>query len=196
MNRIFSLLKTEYGLSDERVLDAIQRDSYVEHVDKGEHLLIRGDKPKGVCILMEGVLRGYFNNYKGDDITDCFGYQFGQIAMPYADFMQPSPINIVALSPSVVFVVPATTVLTLLFECTEVVSIYNKWLLAASNEHWEIKTAMYQFTAEQRYLWFLNRYPGLINMVSHRYIASFLGMSPVTLSRIRGKLRDINSQKE
>ncbi|MEQ2617002.1 hypothetical protein AAAT94_07475 [Intestinimonas aquisgranensis] len=41
----------------------------------------------------------------------------------------------------------------------------------------------------ERYQWFLEAYPGLIDQVTHRYVASFLEMSPVTLSRLRSALR-------
>ena len=44
---------------------------------------------------------------------------------------------------------------------------------------------MYQYNAQERYEWFLKKYPGVIDLISHKYIASFLGMNPVTLSRLR-----------
>ena len=44
---------------------------------------------------------------------------------------------------------------------------------------------LYRTTAMERYEWFLNYYPGLIDVVPHKYIASFLDMTPVTLSRLR-----------
>ena len=42
-----------------------------------------------------------------------------------------------------------------------------------------------QYPAAERYAWFTRSYPGLIDRVSHRYVASFLGITPVTLSRVR-----------
>jgi len=43
-------------------------------------------------------------------------------------------------------------------------------------------------TAEQRYLKLIENYPGVIHHVPVQYIASFLGMKPESLSRIRKKL--------
>lgn len=58
--------------------------------------------------------------------------------------------------------------------------------------HWELKRVLNSCTAVQRYQWFLEEYPGLIDRVSNKYIASFLGMTPVTLSWLRRTLREEN----
>jgi len=47
--------------------------------------------------------------------------------------------------------------------------------------------AFIQLNAEQRYLQFLNDFPNLINEIPIQYIASYLGIRPETLSRIRAK---------
>ena len=53
--------------------------------------------------------------------------------------------------------------------------------------HWDIKRAVSQKTARERYVWFLKAYPGVIDLIPHRYIASYLGMTPITLSRVRNE---------
>ena len=45
-------------------------------------------------------------------------------------------------------------------------------------------------SAEERYELFLNEYPGLEHRIPWYYIASFLGITPVALSRIRRKKRE------
>lgn len=52
-----------------------------------------------------------------------------------------------------------------------------------------MKQVLAQCTALQRYQWFLEEYPGIIDQVNNKYIASFLGMTPVSLSRLRRELR-------
>ena len=74
----------------------------------------------------------------------------------------------------------------------EAMALYNQMLIAALKAHWELKRVLNSYTAAERYQWFLDKYPGLIDKVSNKYIASFLGMTPVTLSRLRRMLREKN----
>ena len=45
--------------------------------------------------------------------------------------------------------------------------------------------ALLRDSATQRYLQFLENFPGVLNEIPHYYIASYLSISPETLSRIR-----------
>jgi|GEM_PF-1794414 len=47
-----------------------------------------------------------------------------------------------------------------------------------------------QVKATDRYLKFIEYYPDLEHKISHHYIATFLGITPVSLSRVRKKLRN------
>ena len=75
-------------------------------------------------------------------------------------------------------------------EYPQLIGIYNAMLRDALKQHWEVKHIVCQHPAMERYLWFCKTYPGLIEQVRNKYIASFLGMSPVTLSRLRRTLRE------
>lgn len=44
------------------------------------------------------------------------------------------------------------------------------------------------FTAEQRYIQFINKYPQLEQRISQKQVAAYLGMTPVFLSMLRKKL--------
>lgn len=70
----------------------------------------------------------------------------------------------------------------------EVAAMITKLLTNAFDEHYLHKIVIQTYDAEQRYIWFLKHYRGLIDKVPHRYIASYLGMTTVTLSRVRSSL--------
>ena len=57
-------------------------------------------------------------------------------------------------------------------------------------KQWALKSARYQMAAKERYLFFLKEYAGLEDVVSDRFLASFLDMLPETLSRQKRCLRE------
>ena len=86
--------------------------------------------------------------------------------------------------------VEGKTLEELMKEHPELVLIRQKLLILSAQRHRDLKIVAYQYTAAQRYQWFLKNYPGLIDRIHHKYIASLLNMTPVTLSRIRRELKE------
>lgn len=185
MDQIEAFLRTQVGLSDETLLCHAARAAFVHTLQKGECLIEIGERPSALYFLLDGIVRGYFLDGDGREITDCFGCQFGMPAMPYADFTLPSNVNIVAMEDCRFLAIPMEFVQDLLHTNLEIANIYNRMLLEGVAQHWELKTVLYRFPAAQRVEWFLTRYEGLIDRVPHSCIASFLGMSPVHFSRLR-----------
>ena len=125
-------------------------------------------------------------------MTDCFSFCCGSTAIPFCqlELNIPAPMTIEVLENAKFFCVPISTVIELQNNYLEVTMLYNQLLIKALNEHWRLKQVLNSYTAVQRYQWFLEEYPGLIDRVSNKYVASFLGMTPVTLSRLRRTLRE------
>ena len=73
---------------------------------------------------------------------------------------------------------------------------WHKFLLSLVEKGYCIKEARERefllFDAEKRYKSFLNFFPGLDKRIKQHLIASYLGITPVALSRLRKKLRDVN----
>lgn len=64
---------------------------------------------------------------------------------------------------------------------TMVNTILQRSFIAAQNR---IQASL-TLTAEEKYLNFINKYPGFASRIPQTMIASYLGMTPETLSRIR-----------
>ena len=80
--------------------------------------------------------------------------------------------------------------ITLFRTYPEFQTILFEWLMQAYHKQWALKSARYQMAAKERYLFFLKEYAGLEDVVSDRFLASFLDMSPETLSRQKRCLRE------
>lgn len=148
-----------------------------------------GKIPKQVGFVLEGVMRGYYYNNKGQEVTRCFIME-NDMVVDYSHFEANTPSN---------EYIQACT------DCTLLVFSKTDWEeLSHSVAGWDniknkmVQKCMYQKSrkgpvisqdATTRYLEFMDNYPLLINRISLAYIASYLGVTQQSLSRIRKNIR-------
>ena len=147
-----------------------------------------GEQPETLPFLAEGVLRCYVVDENGRDITDCFVSRPGDAAIGCGGLSAPSVVNIEAITDCQLMFVPLAQLLPLM-DHPQMLRAYTCHLCRALYRHWEIKMLLYQCSAMERYQWFLDHYPGLEQVVSGKHVASFIGITPVTLSRLRHQLK-------
>lgn len=176
-------------LPDGPLLQYICSISASRRLKKGEILFRQGETPTQAVFLVEGLLRGFFIDKNGKEITDCFCYRCGDPAVPSVPLDSPAQLTLEALRESLVLCFPMKEILKLLETHMPLAQLHNQLLQESMYRHVEIKKARYQYTAMQRYQWFLSEYAPIAQTVSNKYIASFLEMTPVTLSRLRGAIR-------
>ena len=177
-------------VDDSSLVRALAEMSDILYLEKGELFIHQGDKQEDFLFLVSGVFRGFYLDINGKEITDCFGVKPGTPAMSASISNTVSPISIEAATECVLVRVPGWKLLPLMENNALLLKIYNEILQAAIQIHWELKLVVSQRTALERYQWFLKKYPGLIDRISNKHIATYLGMSPVTFSRIRGTMRE------
>lgn len=182
---VAQFLQDSAGIKDPRAAGTLAAHATVRALAKGEALLQAGEHQAEIAVLIDGAVRTALIDSAGRDTTDCLITKRGMVIAPCADFSRPSPVRIEAIIPSHVASIPIEAVQSLLgtslpFAHDFIAILQNAWQM-----HWDIKTAVCQKTARERYLWFLDAYPGVIDLIPHHYIASYLGMTQVTLSRVR-----------
>lgn len=178
------------GLSDEALIDRVSSLSKVVYFKKGQQIVRQDEVQKDVYLILEGVFRGYYVNIDGKEITDCLGFRCGEPAMACTRLDAPSEISIEAATDSKCLQLPIKDIIELKNEYPELEQAYNQLLVQGIQRHGMIKKVIQEFDAKRRYQWFLDVYPGLIDIISHKNIASFLGMMPESLSRLRRALRE------
>lgn len=178
-----------FALTNEKLLDDLCNKSEMRHLKKGEMIVSAGEMQEKLFFLNRGILRGYYFDEDGKEITDCFGIRRGTPVMP-SDSLQDTliaKINIVALTEAELIGLPVAVIMELLQQYPEVLKLYNKLLIMQTEEHWGAKQAICRYKAADLIQWFKRAYPGMIDVIPHTYIASFLGISPVHFSRERNR---------
>ena len=142
-----------------------------------------------VDILLHGLVRGFFLDRAGKEVTDCIALVPGTPLVSGFELGGASVISLEAVEETTMVSLPLAQLAPLLQE-PELVRLYLEFQRDSLRKHWRNKLMLVQYTAQERYLWFVKEYPGVIDKMSHKHIATFLGMTPVSLSRIRRGLLD------
>ena len=166
----------------------IKKQATIETFAPKTILSSMGEKENQVRFLISGVVWGYMYNSAGEEITICFIQDPGEVIFG-SEYLgaEASEITLETITNCEVFTMPLSILLELQTKYQEIAGLYLSTMIKRLQFHWETKKMLYMKTAGERYEWFLREYPGIIDKVSHRRVASFLNMTPVTLSRIRNR---------
>ena len=159
-------------------------------------LVTGGEVQTELPVLLSGIFRGFVISEEGHEVTDCFAFRPGDFVMGCGGLREVSQVSFEAMCDSEVLLIPLDPLVGALNTSWDLMALYNHALQEALKRHWELKILLLQCPAMERYQWFLKKYPGLIDEVSNKHIASFLGMTPVTLSRLRQRVRELTGSAD
>ena len=126
-------------------------------------------------IMVHGLVRGFFPDCTGKDITDCFEFSPGIPLMTSFELNEVSVISMEALRETVMVSMPLARLMPFL-DHPAVMRFYVQFLSRAAPPLGE-QDDPFPIFCKGPVPWFLGKYPGVIDMVNHHYVASFLGMT-------------------
>lgn len=174
---------------DEEAQRALSDKATIKKIRRRQYLLQEGDICRHYNFVLNGCLRMYLVDGKGGEHVLQFATENGWIAdIGSLHLDQPSRFNIDALEPAEV----------LRISKEELIGLYVKhpafdryFRVLTENAFVGMQHRVLQnisTTAEERYLLFLEKYPHLFNRIPLVQIASFIGVTPEFLSKIRRNL--------
>lgn len=178
-----------HGLSAQSVMEEVINCFEEKRLFKNDFLLKEGSVSNEYMVLETGFLRAFAYDTEGNDITTDF-YRPGSMAIEVASFFHrtPSKENIQALADSKGWVITFEK-LNGLFHAHPAFRETGRSILvkgfAALKER---MLAMINETAEQRYLTLLKKNPDIFQQAPLKHIATYLGITDTSLSRIRRDL--------
>ena len=184
-----SLYTNELGHLTESEIEHVARHLNVQVLKKGDFLLKRGEVQKGLGFIVKGLIRRYYINDKGNDITTGF-YKEMEYITDYPAFIRQKPTKyfLRCLEDSVVITVPFN-IIQESYNSYENGQLYGRLMAekVLTLQSDRIEDFLF-YTAEERYLKFFKSQPELMNRVSLTHLSTYLGIERQSLSRIRKRL--------
>ncbi len=159
----------------------------IENYDKGDLIIT----PHQICKSLKFVISGIYRVYQitdGKEITSYFNYNSrNSIVASFKSLLKEEPSNeyIECISSGKLISIKYSH-WSSLYNVSQSFNTFGRlmaefnYLLAIDR----IESLQYQ-SASERYAKFITLYPNLLNLIPHHYIASYLGITPESLSRIR-----------
>lgn len=194
MNNIRNGLSRKFHVDDESVLERVMQAGKLATIKKGEYLSTWHKPFEDIALLINGLFRGFVLDENGEEHTDCIPQDYLDTITAKPDFKNSMPINFQALEDSTVFIIPMELAIQLAQENPNIMQAINEITVSSLNKHWQVKQVLYQLKGIDKYRWFLENHGDLINRVPLEHIASYLGITPVSLSRFRKQIRDENGE--
>lgn len=155
------------------------------NLSKKAELQAAGKTCKTIYFLQSGLARIYYLK-DGKDITDSFILDMNMIVRVESLFYnQPSKKAIEVLEDSEIIAIDAQKLFGLYDDNHEIERLFRKIFEQSHVETINRIESLQFHSAEERYNNLINTHPEIIQSVPLKYIASFLGITQVSLSRIR-----------
>jgi len=168
----------------EMLLNAFKEKS----IKKNEILISKGDVCKFTYFVCKGSVRAYFIDDDGQEATRYIAFENHFITTIHA-FISQTPTNefIEATEKSELLQISFNDFKKIIEETTLGRDLYNKQLeVAYITNHWRLESFL-KMSAKQRYDFLLQTNPAIIQRLSNKIVASYLGITQESLSRIKAQ---------
>lgn len=185
---LINLLESKEISLDKESITSLQNIFKPKLLKKDMFFLQEGEESNEIGIIVKGIFRSYYIDKTGNDVTKYF-YEEGGILFSYAAYLSKteSRYYIQALEDSEILVAKISDFEKIVEGNYELLLFYKKMIdsfLIMKEEH---AISFKLLDSVGRYKQFLEMHPGGEKRLKQCHIASYLGITPVSLSRIRKK---------
>ena len=178
-------LARRYSTMTHEELDLLESILVPMKYAKNEMILREGETCTNIYWVVKGLVRQFY--YKnGKELTEYMATE-NNIAMCIESLFleQPTHLQIKAIEPTVLIAIPKVELEAVAMKSVNIQILYRK-ILEESLILSQIHADMLRFeSAQDRYQKLIKRQPQLVLRAPLVYIASYLQMTPETLSRVR-----------
>ncbi|MCE4562762.1 Crp/Fnr family transcriptional regulator [Maribellus sp. CM-23] len=150
-------------------------------------LLHEGEISNNIFFIKSGCLREWFNK-DGKDITFQFFFE-GQPVASIDSFInrEPSLFAIESIEPTTIITIEKADFENLLISFPELKMEFQNFIFQRFRNYGQLFLSRIKNSPKERYEELIKNHPEFIKRIPQHYIASFLGITPISLSRIRNR---------
>lgn len=159
----------------------------VRNLRRRECIIEEGAVNDDVYVIIDGIMRIWYNNGE-QEVTQAFGLA-GTLFMAFHCYYnaEPSSVNFEACTPVRVLHIKHKDFDDLIERNPEFAR-WNLRMLQYQLYHYEIKNRVIKGSARERYESYLGHRPEIVNNVPLKVIATYLGVTPEYLSKLRRQI--------
>lgn len=191
MNRNFDFLNSIENISEETFAELVKITEF-KRIPAGTQIIKSEEIPSKIYLLLSGVVRCYLTTESGKEYNKSFYLPSSFLASLTALIKKtPSLFVFEALSDCKVYEIDYSKLMVL---CKHNVSLKNLHIKVLEKVYFYYEKRLVDLIsldATDRYLELKNQITNIDEIISQYHIASYLGISPVQLSRIRKKLKEL-----
>ncbi len=158
---------------------------------KGDKIIDFGEKKKKVVIILKGIVRGYIVNYQKKELTTFIYQEFAAFAA-YEPFLLSKPSNhaFECLEPTKVLMIDNEDLEKLISTNHRIKKVKEKIIIEGLLLSFKRNESFIKLSPEKRYKDFMKKKSGLLQRVSQKHLASYLGITAVSFSRLKKRIYD------
>lgn len=160
------------------------------HAPRKTVLTRPGEKEKYLYFVTDGIQRAFYRGENEKEATLMFSYPYSFTGVADSFLLQrSSALYFETLTKSSFLRTRYTALTELMTRYHSVEILIRKAVSAAFSGALERQIELQCFTAEQKFRTLLKRSPYVLNLIPHKYLASYLGIDPTTFSKLLGSVR-------
>lgn len=189
---VSSYLEKSFNISiNEETAQLLNSHSSTVTFDSGQVAVHEGDYSSNLYFIIKGLVRGYYIDENGNDITKCFSSENEFFSTEGFRTNQKSSFNIECLENCTCVVFPYELIRKGMKHDKKIENLVNMLYLNEVGNLERRNKKLMLLNAEKRYISFCKEYPTLSSRVAQKYIASYIGIQSPSLSRIRRKIKEM-----
>jgi len=169
---------------DSSIINALEKISTIKTIGKNEYLSSIYDHQRHIGFVIDGILRVYHLNENGTENNKNF-FTKNDLFITSLDEKKDSSVFIQTITQCEMILFDYDDFMKLSADHDILESIFNKMFIDYMNKKQQREIELLSLDAKDRYIQFVKNHPALSKILPQFHIASYLGITPTQLSRIK-----------